>query len=174
MAQLIECAACGYLRPSGLLMDGLCSACYESKLIEENASLKARVADTEAKFESCNRARRAAEEKVAERRLAKLQQCGCIVCDCVSDLQCHGCGAKHCGTHPAGQIPNPIYQPVVAESATTDDLCIATSIIKMLENDIKEGNIKFSKQDRMGYHIDPKQFYDRTILEFNEALKNKE
>ena len=32
----------------------------------KNATLTARVADTEAKFESCNRARRAAEEKVAE------------------------------------------------------------------------------------------------------------
>jgi hypothetical protein len=41
--------------------------------------------------------------------LARDQQCGCRVCNCENEYQCQGCGATNCGTHPAGQIPNPIY-----------------------------------------------------------------
>jgi len=41
--------------------------------------------------------------------LIKHQKCGCIVCTCEDEKQCHGCGAKHCGTHVLGEIPNPIY-----------------------------------------------------------------
>jgi len=41
--------------------------------------------------------------------LAKYQSCGCIVCTCEDEEQCQGCGAQHCGTHPVGQIPNPVY-----------------------------------------------------------------
>ena len=41
--------------------------------------------------------------------LAKHQPCGCVVCTCEDDEQCHGCGAKHCGTHPVGEIPNPCF-----------------------------------------------------------------
>jgi hypothetical protein len=50
--------------------------------------------------------------------LAKHQPCGCIVCTCEDDLRCHGCGAKNCGTHPVGQIPNAVYeqQPAQPES----------------------------------------------------------
>ena len=42
--------------------------------------------------------------------LAREQPCGCIVCRCEDEHQCHGCGAKNCGTHPLGQIPNPVYE----------------------------------------------------------------
>ena len=45
------------------------------------------------------------------RLLAKHQPCGCVVCTCEDDTQCHGCGAHYCGTHPVGQIPNPVYEP---------------------------------------------------------------
>lgn len=38
--------------------------------------------------------------------LARNQPCGCVVCQCEDDNQCQGCGAKHCGTHPVGEIPN--------------------------------------------------------------------
>lgn len=41
--------------------------------------------------------------------LKKNQPCGCIVCTCEGD-RCSGCGAKHCGTHPIAQIPNPVYE----------------------------------------------------------------
>ena len=41
--------------------------------------------------------------------LAKHQPCGCVVCTCEDEVRCHGCGAKHCGTHPVGQIPNKVY-----------------------------------------------------------------
>lgn len=39
--------------------------------------------------------------------MAKHQACGCVLCTCQDDGQCHGCGAKHCGTHPVGQFSNP-------------------------------------------------------------------
>ena len=45
-----------------------------------------------------------------QKKLARVQYCGCIVCACENDEQCLGCGAKHCGTHPVGEIPNPIYE----------------------------------------------------------------
>jgi hypothetical protein len=41
--------------------------------------------------------------------LAKNQDCGCVICTCENDVRCMGCGAKHCGTHPVGQIPRPKY-----------------------------------------------------------------
>lgn len=43
------------------------------------------------------------------RSLAKHQPCGCVVCWCEDERQCHGCGAKNCGSHPVGAIPNPVY-----------------------------------------------------------------
>lgn len=48
------------------------------------------------------------------RMLAKTQPCGCVVCTCEDDEKCHGCGAKHCGTHPIGEIPDPVYVPNAA------------------------------------------------------------
>jgi hypothetical protein len=42
--------------------------------------------------------------------LARHQPCGCIICTCMTDDRCLGCGAKNCGTHPPGEIPNPLYQ----------------------------------------------------------------
>lgn len=45
-----------------------------------------------------------------KRMLAKFQPCGCVICDCEADHRCHGCGAKNCGTHKVGEIPNPVYE----------------------------------------------------------------
>lgn len=41
--------------------------------------------------------------------LKREQPCGCVVCICEDDEQCQGCGAKHCGNHPIGEIPNPEF-----------------------------------------------------------------
>lgn len=41
---------------------------------------------------------------------ARNQPCGCVTCHCEDLIKCHGCGAKNCGTHEAGEIPNPIYK----------------------------------------------------------------
>lgn len=41
--------------------------------------------------------------------LAKHQPCGCVICTCEHETQCQGCGAKHCGAHDVGDIPNPVY-----------------------------------------------------------------
>jgi len=43
------------------------------------------------------------------RVLARSQPCGCITCWCEDDHQCQGCGAKSCGGHEVGDIPNPIF-----------------------------------------------------------------
>ena len=56
--------------------------------------------------------------------LAKNQSCGCIVCTCGDEERCHGCGAKHCGTHPVGLIPNPVYAsqpPVLVEERRKEE-----------------------------------------------------
>lgn len=47
--------------------------------------------------------------------LAKYQPCGCVVCTCDHETQCQGCGAKHCGTHPIGQLYKPAYQQPVPD-----------------------------------------------------------
>ena len=44
------------------------------------------------------------------KELARNQPCGCVVCRCEDEERCGGCGAKNCGTHPVGQIPNPVYK----------------------------------------------------------------
>jgi len=47
--------------------------------------------------------------------LYKYQPCGCVVCTCENEEQCQGCGAMHCGTHPIGKIPNPLYTTSLPE-----------------------------------------------------------
>ena len=49
--------------------------------------------------------------------LARVQKCGCIVCKCDSETSCYGCGAKNCGNHALGQIPEPVYKPHCAGPA---------------------------------------------------------
>ncbi len=49
------------------------------------------------------------DRQASERVLARRQPCGCMICICEDDEQCQGCGAKSCGTHPVGEIPNPVY-----------------------------------------------------------------
>ena len=48
--------------------------------------------------------------------LARQQPCGCIVCICEDDKQRQGCGASNCGSHPPGQIPNPVYEVATART----------------------------------------------------------
>jgi len=55
------------------------------------------------------------------RALAKHQPCGCVICSCENDVQCGGCGAKHCGQHPVGQFVNPVF----AEPAQPEPVAIA-------------------------------------------------
>jgi DNA repair exonuclease SbcCD ATPase subunit len=54
--------------------------------------------------------------------LQRNQPCGCIVCVCEDNEQCHGCGAKHCGTHPIGEIPNPAYIPMTPHAMTMEQV----------------------------------------------------
>lgn len=53
--------------------------------------------------------------------LAKHQPCGCIICTCEDEMRCHGCGAKHCGTHPLGQLPDPIFEDRPEEATPETD-----------------------------------------------------
>lgn len=50
------------------------------------------------------------QQPAHDKWLAQHQPCGCIICICDDDERCHGCGAKHCGTHPLGVIPNAVYE----------------------------------------------------------------
>jgi len=52
---------------------------------------------------------RAILEDNSDKLLSRNQPCGCVVCICEDEVQCHGCGAKNCGTHSVGQLPNPVY-----------------------------------------------------------------
>lgn len=49
--------------------------------------------------------------------LARYQPCGCQVCVCENEDQCQGCGAKNCGSHPVGEIPNPVFEALAVLSA---------------------------------------------------------
>lgn len=64
--------------------------------------------------------------------LAKYQPCGCVVCTCEDEYQCQGCGAKHCGTHPIGELytaPQPVkQQPVPEEDASEPELTVESFI----------------------------------------------
>ncbi len=60
------------------------------------------------------------DEDGEDETLAKHQPCGCVVCTCEDEVQCQGCGAKHCGTHPVGQLPQPVFNGPGAD--VTDDL----------------------------------------------------
>lgn len=62
----------------------------------------------------------AEEQPAVTGELAKHQPCGCVVCTCEDDVQCQGCGAKHCGTHPVGHIPQPVFNGSATE--VTEDL----------------------------------------------------
>lgn len=60
-----------------------------------------------------------AEQPAVNGELARHQPCGCVVCICEHETQCLGCGAKHCGTHSVGQIPQPVFNGSAKE--ITDD-----------------------------------------------------
>ncbi len=58
--------------------------------------------------------------------MAKYQPCGCVICTCEHETQCQGCGAKNCGTHAVGDIPNPVFKaqrPVKQKSKDTCSDC---------------------------------------------------
>lgn len=58
----------------------------------------------------------------AEQPLAKNQPCGCVVCTCEDERQCQGCGARHCGAHPVGEIPNPAHVRPTAPPAQGESI----------------------------------------------------
>jgi len=80
--------------------------------------------------------------------LARHQPCGCIVCRCESDEQCSGCGAKNCGTHAVGEIPNPVYVTTpdpVSEAAKVGKLVLAaTRAFHWIEGMEGKGNSQVS------------------------------
>ena len=48
-----------------------------------------------------------------EPKLKRHQPCGCILCICGDEKQCHGCGAKNCNKFPKGEHPKFEYEPEV-------------------------------------------------------------
>ena len=63
--------------------------------------------------------------KWQEPKLARNQPCGCVICICEGDDRCSGCGAKNCGNHLPGEIPNPVFEPhpLVAERDQLRKVC---------------------------------------------------
>lgn len=89
----------------------------------------------------------AAEQPAVTGELAKHQACGCVVCTCEDEVQCQGCGAKHCGTHPVGQIPQPVFNGSATE--VTEDLAkraaeVIADIAFAAGNMHVQGQIQFS------------------------------
>lgn len=68
--------------------------------------------------------------------LSKYQPCGCVICTCEHETQCQGCGAKHCGTHPVGQIPGPVYQQPAPD--VTDLVEAAEAALEEIESILSE------------------------------------
>ena len=68
-------------------------------------------------------------ENNSDKLLSRNQPCGCVVCLCEDEVQCHGCGAKNCGTHSGGQMPNPVYD----EPKATCEKAAARSTIAAIE-----------------------------------------
>lgn len=64
--------------------------------------------------------------------LAKHQTCGCIICSCEDTERCHGCGARNCGNHPVGQIPNPIYESAASRTLLLASLRMNKTVIEGL------------------------------------------
>jgi hypothetical protein len=64
-----------------------------------------------------------AAEQAAKPNLAKYQPCGCVICTCANEDQCQGCGAKNCGTHPAGLIPDAVYEPAQDSAPAAPLVC---------------------------------------------------
>jgi len=59
----------------------------------------------------------------ATQKLTKYQPCGCVICTCEDDHQCHGCGAKNCGTHPVGVLPQAVYEPSPQGAPIDEPVC---------------------------------------------------
>jgi hypothetical protein len=70
--------------------------------------------------------------------LAQHQNCGCQVCICEDEHQCHGCGAKNCGNHPVGEIPSPIYINNHAEAGWRSTIAAINLIFELHALDIPE------------------------------------
>lgn len=54
---------------------------------------------------------------IFEPELARHQPCGCVVCSCENQVQCLGCGSKHCGTHELGVFTNPVFVDHIADAS---------------------------------------------------------
>lgn len=68
-----------------------------------------------------NKAACVSESGENDRQLARQQPCGCVVCYCENQERCLGCGAKYCGTHDVGEIPNPVYVDHIADASKMVD-----------------------------------------------------
>jgi hypothetical protein len=62
-------------------------------------------------------------------RLSRNQPCGCVVCYCEGP-QCGGCGAKNCGHHAPGEMPNPVFD---APMVRLDDP-VVTGLVEAFRN----------------------------------------
>lgn len=71
--------------------------------------------------------------RLREPTLARNQPCGCVTCICADLEKCHGCGAKNCGTHEAGVIPNPVYKDHPLSARITSLECALVTMREALQ-----------------------------------------
>lgn len=89
--------------------------------------------------------------KAGVKMLAKYQSCGCQVCVCETEDRCLGCGAKNCGTHPAGEIPNPIYVAPLAQAVDVPSAQEFHSDDVAVQKFADAMKVKMAKQRAKGY-----------------------
>ena len=81
---------------------------------------------------------------MAEMLLARYQPCGCIICSCENEEnKCHGCGASHCGNHPLGELPNPVFDskaPTLEEHDARIQAEVLAACIKAVHERWKKNN----------------------------------
>lgn len=70
----------------------------------------------------------------SDRQLARHQPCGCVVCYCENQERCLGCGAKYCGTHEVGEIPNPVYVDHIPDAGKMITPLAQRKIQSLLDN----------------------------------------
>ena len=88
--------------------------------------------------------------------MAKHQPCGCVICTCEHETQCQGCGAKHCGTHAVGNIPNPVYLQSQAQQTKSQWISVEERLPES-KNEVlvfeKSNNVSFSFFDGKAWFI---------------------
>lgn len=108
--------------------------------------------------------------RLREPSLARNQPCGCVICICADPVKCHGCGALECGTHPVGEIPDPVYEPHPLHARISSLECQVVTI----RDALGEANIALNAVNRIEnpYPVPESAFVSGVIEQLESALSS--